>query len=727
MRNLEVLAPAGDKKSFMRAIQSGADAIYFGLNKFNARMRADNIDLESLGELVEYAHMKGVRLYLTINTLIEDKEMSELVDMVGKCILLGVDAFIVQDYGVICVLKTVYPNIVLHGSTQLGVHNVRGAKVAKSLGLSRVVLSREVSLEDIRKIAEAVDIELEVFVQGAMCVCFSGNCYLSSIKHGASGNKGLCKQLCRLPYTLSDKMINGKTNQKTGYMISPRDNCMIDYMDELINLGVCSFKIEGRLRRDGYVAVATSTYREKIDSIIENEKFDNVSAKKKLSKVFSRGEFVSGYFDGNNIIEPIYNSHMGERIGVIESCSRFKDIYKIIIRTSVKLSNGDGLKIVQGNNTITLGVGNVEYGKGICTIFSKNNVQLGGIVYRVLDAEFENIQKDNSKYRVVDFEITALIGNRLELIAQSCGKKVRILGDIVERAKSKSTTEQVIIEQVSKVGKDFWSVGKITTTIDEDIFLPLSSINDLRRKVLSELQSQILDDYKIEYIRNEMPQITKVESIIDKIAIVDENNSANDIDGYDAIIISPREYSINTISVMIDKYRKIKEKVLVNLPIIALHHDLEIIDKIVNLCKRMGIGIVANNIYALDYIREGLEVFAGANMNVVSNYSVSMLNNLGTSQIVGSIEKWCQGIQGLYKMNKGGRVLMTLATCPHKALGKSCENGVCPHFRDMQLSDSNNEFCLRRYKVHNCYFELVDKVNNEKFTQNIIDDLRICL
>ena len=284
MKRFEVLSPAGDIENFKVAIKSGADAVYFGLNKFNARLKADNISLDNLQELVGYAHLKGVKTYVTINTLVSNSELKELVAMVGKCLECGVDAFIVQDYGVISVLKSVYPDIVLHGSTQLGVHNVHGAKVAKSLGLSRVVLSREVTIEDIREIKNSVDIELEVFVQGAMCVCFSGNCYLSSLKFGASGNRGLCKQLCRLPY----EMTNGKS-KKTGYMLSPRDNCMLDYLQELCDIGVESFKIEGRLRRAGYVATATRVYRQAIDSITGNSKFDKNQATSDLKKVFSMG------------------------------------------------------------------------------------------------------------------------------------------------------------------------------------------------------------------------------------------------------------------------------------------------------------------------------------------------------------------------------------------------------------------------------------------------------
>ncbi|MGN0961053.1 MAG: peptidase U32 family protein, partial [Christensenellales bacterium] len=374
----EVLSPAGDLNSFYTAIEAGADAVYFGLNKFNARMKADNISLNNLQEVVGFAHLKNVKVYVTLNTLVSTGEMKELIAMVEECLKAGVDAFIVQDYGVIGVLKKVFPNIVLHGSTQLGVHNVRGARVAKNLGLSRVVLSREVRLEDIKEISQNVDIELEVFVQGAMCVCFSGNCYLSSLKCGASGNRGECKQLCRLKYTMSD---NSKSI--SGYTISPRDNCMLSRLKELMELGVASFKIEGRLRRKGYVNIATRTYREALDNIFNNAPNDEKTMKSSLSKVFSRGEFIEGYFNGNNIIDIKNNNHIGEKIGKVLNCTKFKDIYRIEIFTSVKLNPNDGLKFINGDKVYSLGVGNIDFIDNKTIIYGKNYIPINSIVYRV--------------------------------------------------------------------------------------------------------------------------------------------------------------------------------------------------------------------------------------------------------------------------------------------------------------------------------------------------------
>ena len=721
MRKCEVLSPAGDLKSFYRAIESGADAIYMGLNKFNARMKAENVGLENLAEVVRHAHMKDVCVYVTVNTLLSDSEIPQMVDMVGKCLEAGVDAFIVQDYGVIGVLRAVYPNIVLHGSTQLGVHNVRGARVAKALGLSRVVLSRECDYFDIREIAENVDIELEVFVQGALCVCFSGNCYMSSLKHNASGNRGLCKQLCRLPYSLIQ---NPNEKAKPNYALSPRDNCMLDYLDELINLGVCSFKIEGRLRRDGYVAVATRVYRECIDDILAGRTPNIESGKVELKKVFSRGEFVPAYFRGSNIISTQYNNHMGQEIGTVKSVSRFKDLFKIIIQTDVELHANDGLKFVFGDRQESIGVGNVEKQGKDTMIFSKTQVSSGAKVFRLVDAEFEALKIDKSRYRKVDFSIGLFVGNKALLRAVSSGHSVEVSGNIVQEAKSRPITVENIQAQLSKVGKDYWEIGEINVDMVEDVFLPMSEINELRRQALAQLEEKILSSFVSDISPQAMPSKGEAEPSLTRLCIVDIRHNLKDVADYDGIILSPSEYSLEVVEKFYQKFAKTHKKLLVNLPIIAMAQDLKKIDKVVDYCKEKKMAVVCNNIYGLNYIESGVEVWAGSNMNIVNGYAVRTLNDLGVTEIIGSVENWTTRVAGTYKLNSGKRVLMTLATCPHKTLGVSCEDGTCPHKSDMILKDNASTYALRRIKVVRCYFELVDTYSTGRGGSNIIDDLR---
>lgn len=726
MKKYEVLSPAGDLESFKVAIKSGADAVYLGLSKFNARMKADNIGLDNIAEVIDYAHLRDVRVYITINTLISSSEMDELIEMVGVCLKAGADAFIVQDYGVIQTLKSVYPNIVLHGSTQLGVHNVRGARVAKAMGLSRVVLSREVTLEDIREIKNNVDIELEVFVQGAMCVCFSGNCYMSSLKFNASGNRGLCKQLCRLPYTMSTPQ-----KKKSGYLLSPRDNCMIRYLQDLCEIGVASFKIEGRLRRSGYVGVATRVYREAIDLILCKKQIDFKTAEKDLKKVFSRGEFVSGYFDGNDIIDSLHNNHMGERIGRVLKCEKFKDIFKITIASDVELHSGDGLKFVNGDMVVTLGVGNVDVFNNNMVVYGKNRVNAGCDVYRVLDSEFERNIIDYSKKRVVDMDISLVAESPVQLIVRCDGFEVKKIGAKVQSAKIRPLEKNDVVAQLEKLNNDTLVIGNINIELGDNAYVPKSELNAIRREAITELIEQILDSYKLSFVQNEKPTSRDLspDLTFSSIAIVDEKQDISRLKNkYDSLILSPTVYSKGVVENFLHKFKKyFNAPLIINLPIISLSKDLNVIDEIVSFAIQNNIILLANNIYALDYVNEGATVFAGSNMNVVSNYSFFALKNLGVKEVVSSIENWFGGIANTYKMGSGNRVLMTFAHCPNKTLcGNGCDaqKSGCVHSDNLKLIYQGGKYQIRRYIISNCYFELIDDYNYSKTTSNSIDDLR---
>lgn len=714
MKKLEVLSPVGDVKSFYTAIKSGADAVYMGLPKFNARLRAENINLENLPTLINYAHLKGVKVYITLNTLLSNKEISEAITLVEECMRAGVDAFIVQDYGLIYTLRSVFPEINLHGSTQLGVHNIRGAKIAKSLGLSRVVLSREVTLRDIKEISENVDIELEVFVQGAMCVCFSGNCYISSIKHNASGNRGECKQLCRLPYTLS----NSKSS-KSGYMLSPRDNCMIDYMRDLIDVGVISFKIEGRLRHSGYVAVATSSYRQAIDSIINNESYNTQSLKNNLKKVFSRGEYISGYFDSNNIINTKENNHLGECIGKVIKSTKFKDIYKITLCVNKPLQQGDGLKFVTPNNTITMGVGNIEQNGKYIDIFGKNYIESDTKVYLSLDSQFENSVPDYSRRNSVRMEMSVQENSPISLKI-SCGKYcVCEMGDVPEKAQSKALDKSTIINQLSKLDKDIFEIEDIQINLDENLFLPLSKLNDIRRKTIEKLTSKIL---KVNELKKEdSPIILSRKTSFESLAIIDEkyNFSSNEAN---ALILSPSVYSKELIENFRKKYaERYSSPLFINLPIIAMTDDLRVIDEIVEYFKDKNCIFVANNIYALDYANMGARIFAGFGLNISNDYSASILTTLGCEEVFSSFEKWSPTLKDSYKFTQGYLPLMTFAHCPNKTL-KNNDCSSCSHVGDLTLTSNNSRYKVRRYKICNCYFDLVDdRLTSSDFSNRVID------
>ncbi len=293
MAEFEILAPAGNLDTLICAINNGADAVYIGGQNFSARKNAVNFTNEEIHKAVEYAHLFGAKVFVTVNTLVYDCEFTELIDYIAFLYSAGVDALIIQDLGVLSVIKEHFPDFELHASTQMTVHNIAGAKIAKKLGFKRVVLSRELTFEEIKNISESVDIELEVFAHGALCMSYSGQCLMSSFIGARSGNRGDCAQPCRLPYTLMTS--DGKAvSEKDRYLLSLKDLCLVEKMDELKKCGVKSLKIEGRMKSAEYVSVVTSIY-DKYRHGGEVEKSDLLS----LENIFSRSGFTRGYLEGN--------------------------------------------------------------------------------------------------------------------------------------------------------------------------------------------------------------------------------------------------------------------------------------------------------------------------------------------------------------------------------------------------------------------------------------------
>lgn len=285
MPMLELLSPAGSVDALRAAVCNGADAVYLGLEKFNARHGAKNFLLEDLAETVRYCHVRGVKVHLTLNTLVSDRELPEMAKTVAAAARAGVDAFIVQDFGVVDVCRSVAPKVAIHASTQMSIHSLEGVREAAALGITRVVLARELPRDDIAFICQRSPVEIEVFAHGALCMCYSGQCYMSSVIGRRSGNRGQCAQPCRLPY--------GFDHFEEKYPLSLKDNCLIAYLRDLERLGVASVKLEGRMKRPEYVATVTNIYRRAIDG--ERPGDEEMRA---LRAAFSRQGFTQGYYLG---------------------------------------------------------------------------------------------------------------------------------------------------------------------------------------------------------------------------------------------------------------------------------------------------------------------------------------------------------------------------------------------------------------------------------------------
>jgi len=557
MEKVEILAPAGDWMSLRTAIYNGANAVYLGMQNFNARAKATNFTTENIREVTRLAHLFGVKIYLTVNTLINNKELPDLVECIKSAVEAKVDAYIVQDFGVLALLNNLFPSITLHASTQMGVHNLYGAEMAEKMGVSRVVLSRETKLEDIIAIKKHTKLELEYFVQGALCVAFSGNCYFSSMEAGESGNRGRCLQLCRLPYTANMGVVAGQ--QK--YLLSPADLCLLSNLKKLIEAGICCFKIEGRLRRAGYVGQAVSTYSRAIEILSEAPELDEDFIKTetyKLQKVFNRGEYNTEAYLNKGVPDKIINfntqNHIGISIGKVLEVKPFKDKLKqVIVYSEKSLKQYDGLKFFEkGVEVGSLGVGNVDIlGQNKYRIYTSQNIQPAWDIHLIADYETEKVFEDNVKFLPISIKVEAKTNQPLKIIAsinlsnkhqqlnttpiaqtetfnqtnnasnptkkisgntsatqtknlsetnpsateqtQKTVVAIYISDFVCEVAKNSPTTQAQIIEQVSKAGGTPFIVENVEVDSD-NIFIPKSLLNEARRQCLQTLEENIIQE-----------------------------------------------------------------------------------------------------------------------------------------------------------------------------------------------------------------------------------------
>ena len=376
IKGCEILAPAGTKEAFIAAVEAGADAVYVGGTLFNARMNASNFNMEEMKQAADFAHKRGVALYVTVNTLIQQQELADALDYCGKLYEIGVDALIVQDTGLALLLKESYPDFPLHLSTQGTVYNAEGVRFAEKQGFERVVLARELTIDEIREITQETKTEIEVFVHGALCMCYSGQCQMSRFIGGRSGNRGECAQPCRLPYRAFDE--KGRLIEDMKYPLSPADLCLVERIGDLVEAGVTSLKIEGRMKSPEYVAQVVSIYRKYLDLFFEKGVCSvDEQDMERLKQIFNRGGFTEGFFGnrrGRKYLSGNIPKHRGLLIGKVVNPQAGRDLVDVQIDSAFKeqFIIGDGVEI-QGRNGRA---GNlVTYFKPI----NKNLVRIGDI------------------------------------------------------------------------------------------------------------------------------------------------------------------------------------------------------------------------------------------------------------------------------------------------------------------------------------------------------------
>lgn len=490
MRIPELLAPAGSYEAFLAAVNAGCDAVYLGGKRFGARANADNFTMEQLKQVISEAHTLGVKVYYTANTLIKEREMEAFLEDINFLYSNGIDAVIIQDMGVYRTLHDNFKDLPLHASTQMTIHSLLGVKYLENLGFERAVLSRELQLDEIRRIIDNTGIEIECFVHGALCYSYSGQCYFSSFIGGRSGNRGTCAQPCRLPYNfLGDK--------KRSHLLSPKDIETLSILPKLIETGIHSYKIEGRMKSPEYVGLITALYRKYIDLAINDPNNYKVDPNDftNMQQIFNRGGFSNGYYLKKNIkqmMSPDKPKHQGVCVGKVVGIKP----NSLLVDFSKDISQGDCLEINDISFTIRE---SVRASKHRVPFDKTNGISIGTPVNRLTDVKLlEQIEKDivnNKRKRKVNGHFEAHVGGQLKLSITINGREVCALGDTVEKAKTSPMTEEQIKAQLTKTGNDNIEFEKLTLDIDEDIFIPVKSLNQIRRESIAKFNEYITASY----------------------------------------------------------------------------------------------------------------------------------------------------------------------------------------------------------------------------------------
>lgn len=502
MKKIELLAPAGSMEALKAAVNYGADAVYLGGTSFSARAFASNFDHDSLIEAVKYCHIRGVKVYMTINTLLTEKELENALNEVRFAYKVGVDALIIQDLGLFYLIKKEMPDFDLHASTQMHIHNISGIKVAKALGFKKAVIARESSLELIKEACKE-DIEIECFIHGAICVSYSGQCLMSAVSKQRSANKGMCAQCCRLKYKLLDSN-NKKVETDTDYLLSPKDMYLLDDIPSLIEAGVSSFKIEGRMKSPAYVGLVTSIYRKAIDSYYEGkiyhitkEEHDN------LLSVFNRG-FTNSYLLDNNadIFFNIRPNHMGKVIGKIVD---YKDNIAYI-RLFNEVNQFDGIRIINSYNDTGKILNELKVNKKLVSKAYKNEVisvkvdspvKYGDKVVKTLDYKLENnINNYELKKRNIDLDIRFIENKNILIKCNIDNLNFNKEYDLKpDKAIKAPISKESLLDIFSKVDNKPFNINNFNCELG-NAFMPKSKINELRRTFYEDLEEYILSSFK---------------------------------------------------------------------------------------------------------------------------------------------------------------------------------------------------------------------------------------
>ncbi|MBK5242706.1 U32 family peptidase [Clostridium sp.] len=631
MDKIELLAPAGSMESVIAAVQMGADAVYIGGSKFSARAFAYNFDNENIARAVDYCHIYGVRVYVTVNTLVKDNELNEIMEYVGFLYSEGVDALILQDTGLIYLVKNNFPDFEMHASTQMTIHNGEGALLLKDIGFKRIVLSRELSLKEVNYISNTLKVETEVFVHGALCICYSGQCLMSSIIGGRSGNRGRCAQPCRLPYTLIDKNSN-RTDE--AYLLSPKDICTIDNLKDIVATGTSSLKIEGRMKKPEYVAGVVEIYRRALDNVYNNtiQKLDKDT--KVLTQLFNREGFSKAYLycnTGKDMMAYKVPKNSGLPIGRVASDLSVTLLDDVVLKDGIMFSD-DGFSI---SKIILNGLDVEKAEKGNKVMLKPTKYKAGDFLYKISDVELMNelAKSYSDKYkRKIDLNLSIefSVNKPLSISASYMGESFHALGDLVQVAVNKPLESLRIIQNLSKTGDTPFKINAVDFESFEEGFVPMSALNSVRRELIDDIQNYIIGKYKrekniqINYNKkhkehqenqgNTMPETLIYVTRQEQLKAVLEM-------GFDNIAINPfmRQCNIDLTLCSANMYLKISN---------IIKGEFESVCEFIenNLCRVKG--IITANLGIINRFNKKITIIGDYKLNVFNRYSGDFYENL---------------------------------------------------------------------------------------------------
>lgn len=504
---MEILSPCGSMDSFYAAIEGGCDAVYLAGKMFGARSFANNFTNEELVYVINYAHLYGVKVYITCNILVLEREVSKFLEFISFLHRNNVDAVIMQDLGMIDLVHKKFPNLEIHASTQMHIHNLDGALIAKKLGIKRIVLARETPLEEIIKIKKYSGLEVEVFVHGALCVSYSGNCLFARSIGPRSGNRGTCTGCCRLPYKVLDEKYN--VLNKGDYPLSMKDLETIYNLDKLIDAGIDSFKIEGRMKSPSYVYLATKLYKDTLTNYLKTKTLKvDLKTLHDLKTCFTRNTTNGFIFNEKNNIDDMSSNHLGVLIGkvILE-----KNNY-VSIKLFDKVSIHDGLRIKDEDEYgLTLNefrVNNKQvyeaYKNDIITFKVNKKINVDSLVYKTLSYEIDNnilkIIKERMRKIPIKMTCNISLNKEIELIISDNYNTIKVYGEKSSLATKKELTISLVSDKLKKINDTIYKIDNIEINLDKSLFLPISSLNNLRREGIDKLNEARLLKYKKEIV-----------------------------------------------------------------------------------------------------------------------------------------------------------------------------------------------------------------------------------